>query len=209
MMLQACGLALERGQRRLFSDLNLSVQSGHALCVVGPNGAGKTSLLRVLAGLLSPSEGRVTWRGQTWLADRETLHRELLYVGHQSGLKDDLSAIENVQFSSALRGVACSVAQAREALAQAGLAGKAGLPVRCLSQGQRRRVLLSQLLLQPRPGLAVLDEPFNALDQGAARWLSSSLVAWLTGGGVLVYTTHQPAALPESIEQTLPLGKGT
>ncbi|WP_374319413.1 cytochrome c biogenesis heme-transporting ATPase CcmA [Aquabacterium sp.] len=209
MMLQADGLALERGQRQLFSDLNLCVRSGQALRVVGPNGAGKTSLLRVLSGLLPPSAGCVQWRGKPLSSDRSRLHGELLYAGHQSGIKDDLSAIENVRFGAALRGRRCNESQARAALSEAGLGGRVRQAAGLLSQGQRRRVLLAQLLVQPVPALAVLDEPFNALDQGAVQWLTGVLHDLLDAGGVVVYTTHQNATLRAGAEQSLVLRGGT
>jgi heme exporter protein A len=195
MTLQAKGLAFERGQRRLFSDIAFEVGAGEALLVKGRNGSGKTSLLRVLCGLAQPLEGEVFWRGRPVIQQRETFHQDLLYIGHGQGLKDDLSAWENVHFNAVLADQLCTPAQALAALEEVGLSAKADLPARVLSQGQRRRVLLARLALTPADKVAsrllVLDEPFVALDGESVQALRGLLERQLAGGATLVYTTHQ------------------
>jgi heme exporter protein A len=198
MTLQASQLAYARGNRKLFDSLDLEVQPGEALRVVGRNGSGKTSLLRVLSGLSEPLKGRVLWRGQAIRALREDFNQDLIYVGHGSGLKDDFTASENVQISAALAGRKCSEADARDALTLVGLRDRAHLPARVLSQGQRRRVVLARLAIRPVARLAILDEPFNALDQESVDVLSSLLSRQLSEGAVVVYTTHQSQTLAAS-----------
>ena len=199
MTLQAKGLAFERGQRRLFEGLGFEVRPGEALRVRGRNGSGKTSLLRLLCGLAPPMEGEITWRGRPVSAQREAFHRDLVYIGHGQGLKDDLTAWENVHFNAVLADEPCSQALARAALDEVGLADKADLPARVLSQGQRRRVLLARLALTPPDKLAsrllVLDEPFVALDSESVDALTMLLARQLAAGATLVYTTHQDLAI--------------
>jgi len=190
MGLQARQLALARGNRPLFEGLDFEVGAGEALRVLGPNGSGKTSLLRVVCGLSCAHGGEVRWRGQLVDRARADVQRDLLYIGHAPGLKDDLSACENLQFSARCSGRACSHEQALRALTQLGLRPHAHLPARVLSQGQRRRVVLARLALESAPRLVVLDEPFTALDTDAVALVAGLLRLHLAAGSTLLYTTH-------------------
>ncbi|MGQ0598013.1 cytochrome c biogenesis heme-transporting ATPase CcmA [Aquabacterium sp.] len=211
MTLQASQLAYARGNRKLFEGIDFEVGSGEALRIAGRNGSGKTSLLRLLCGLAQPLKGEVRWHGQSIHRHREGLHQALSYVGHAPGLKDDLSAWENVQFNAVLAGQACTKQQALDALTQLGLQAKAQLPARVLSQGQRRRVLLARLALphtlSGAPRLLVLDEPFVALDQESVQVLATLLNQQLAQGATLVYTTHQPQRLQAAQHHELTLGE--
>ena len=192
--LQLVNLQCIRARRVLFSGLTLDVPAGHVLRVQGPNGAGKTSLLRMICGLLSPHAGEVLWKGRNIARLREEYSRELTFFGHLAGLKAELSPLENLLVTAALSDVACDSATALQALAAAGLGGHERMPVRALSQGQRRRAALARLMLSPTP-LWVLDEPFNALDQAATQWLLALIGAHANRGGIIVLTSHQSVAL--------------
>lgn len=178
-MLEARGLACERGGRELFRDLDLALAPGEAALVTGPNGAGKSSLLRVLAGLLPPSAGTVAWAGR----EEADFH----YVGHGDAVKPALTASQNLAFWVRLAGQG-SVAAGLEAV---GLVSLAGLPARLLSAGQRRRLGLSRLFAAPAP-LWLLDEPTAGLDEAAAEAFVCGLEAHLAGGGAAVIATHVP-----------------
>ncbi len=190
-----------RGQRSLFKGLDLTVLPGHLLRLQGANGAGKTSLLRMICGLLAPAQGEVLWRGRRIGALREEFSKDLVYLGHAAALKDDLSALENLVTASVLGGRQVDAAQARGALAAAGLGGRERAPARVLSQGQRKRVGLARLVLSSSSPLWVLDEPFNALDHAATAWLLSLVTAHTARGGIVVLTSHQSVALPDSVLQ--------
>ena len=205
MALTGTQLACERGGRRLFAGIDVEVGAGEALWVQGDNGSGKTSLLRLLCGLLAPTLGTVQWCGQSLHRLREDFHRELLYIGHAPGLKDELSAAENLQFGVRLRGGEGDARDAEAALDRVGLRRQAHLPVGRLSQGQRRRVALARLHLPRRPRLLVLDEPFAALDAAASGRLEAALAHHLSEGGTVVYTTHQAQALRSGRLRTLAL----
>ena len=200
-MLELQAVACVRGGRTLFSDVNMALQPGQLLRVSGVNGAGKTSLLRMLCGLLAPAQGRVLWQGQPIASLRDEFNRQLVYVGHAAALKDDLSALENLQTAGVLGGSVSSGRDALAALAQAGLRGRERVPARILSQGQRRRVALARLELSGASKLWVLDEPFNALDNAATAWLLALVSAQLARGGVVVLTSHQPVALADEVQQ--------
>ena len=183
--------------------MNIAVQPGQLLRVQGPNGAGKTSLLRLMCGLLAPAQGDVLWQGQSVAALREEFGRQLIYLGHAAALKDDLSSLENLLAATRLSGGVASAAQAADALAKAGLRGREAAPVRTLSQGQRRRVSLARLVLGGDAALWVLDEPFNALDTLATAWLVGLISEQLTGGGIVVLTSHQSVNFAATVQQVL------
>lgn len=201
-------LAGVRGDRVLFAGLAFELGAGEALWIRGPNGAGKSTLLRLLCGLSAPEQGSILWSGQDIRRLREDYRRELLLLGHAAGVKDDLLAWENVFYGARLAGHPCTAGQAREALAKLGLDGVAHLPARVLSQGQRKRVALARLCLPHRPRLLLLDEAFTALDQAAAQALSQLLGEHLGQGGLVVYTTHQPVAVPAGALRQLDLSVG-
>lgn len=198
-------LGCSRGGRPLFQGVSLQLRPGQLLRVQGPNGAGKTSLLRMMSGLLLPSQGQVLWRGQAVAALREAFGRERVYLGHAAALKDELSPLENLEAACALAGKACQPSLALQALAAAGLADFAHLPARRLSQGQRRRAGLARLGLCSHAPLWVLDEPFNALDTAATTWLEGLLREHLQRSGVLVLTSHQGRPLADLPQQVLSL----
>ncbi len=198
-------LACSRGTRRLFGGVNCSVRAGELMRVQGPNGAGKTTLLRTLCGLSMSTEGEVRWCGQSVAHERDSFHRDLIYIGHAAALKDDLSARENLLAACLLGGQHPSDAQVLGALRAAGLRHREHLPSRSLSQGQRRRVSLARLVLVlgESSRLWVLDEPFNALDTDATAWLLGVLEAQLRRGGIVVLTSHMPVAIDPALPQVV------
>jgi len=187
-------LACTRGDRPLFSGLDFQIQSGQWLHVRGSNGAGKTSLLRQLAGLSRPAEGHVLWNGTDILRDGHEYRRALLYLGHPAGVKDDLTVLENLRISASLDGAPLDETAALSALVRIGLRGREDLPVRVLSQGQRRRALLARLIVRPAH-LWILDEPFNALDVRAVEMVCDLVREHLARGGMAVLTSHQAIPL--------------
>ncbi|PZO11105.1 MAG: heme ABC transporter ATP-binding protein CcmA [Burkholderiales bacterium] len=199
------GVACVRGGRSLFSGLSLHLPAGQLLRVAGANGAGKTSLLRLMCGLLTPTEGQVLWRGQPLGSQRERWGQELVYLGHAAALKDDLSPLDNLLTACTLGGQRVDRSAALQALADAGLRGFERTPARRLSQGQRRRCGLARLVLARTAPLWVLDEPFNALDTAATAWLEGLIRAQLLRGGSVVLTSHQGVALDDTPQQVLKL----
>ena len=131
-MLTAQGLACLRGDRLLFKNVGFELNAGGLLYVLGENGSGKSSLLRMLCGLLMPEEGAVFWDGKKIKQDAENYLSILTYIGHLNGLKDDLTALENLQISARLSGYDVGDSEAVAALAAIGIARCANLPSRCL-----------------------------------------------------------------------------
>jgi heme exporter protein A len=204
-MLEAVNLECVRGDRTLFSDLSFSLESGVLLRVAGTNGSGKTSLLRILCGLLSPTQGEVRWRGSDIRSLREEYWKEIIYLGHSNAVKDELTAIENLMVASTLAGMDVSREEASEALRCFGLAHCAALPAKVLSQGQRRRVSLARLILSEKLPLWILDEPFIALDTAAVDYMQTLIAQHVARGATVVLTTHQEAPIATATLVTIDL----
>ncbi|AWA38633.1 heme ABC transporter ATP-binding protein CcmA [Pseudomonas fluorescens] len=187
-VLQTVALACERDLRLLFDNLELRLASGDMVQISGPNGSGKTSLLRLLAGLMQPTDGQVLLNGKPLGEQRSELARNLLWIGHAAGIKDLLTPEENLAWLCALHQPAERDA-IRQALAAVGLRGFEDVPCHSLSAGQQRRVALARLYLDSPP-LWILDEPFTALDKQGVAQLEEHLAGHCERGGLVVLTTH-------------------
>jgi heme exporter protein A len=196
-------LHLWRGEAHVLRGVSLRVAAGECLQITGANGSGKTTLLRALCGLAPLEEGRVRWRGADIAADLQAYHGELAYLGHDNGLKGDLSPAENLHYAVGLRRHV-SRDEIAAALAHAGVDAARGVPLRRLSAGQRRRVALARLPLM-HAALWLLDEPGSNLDAAGQSVLAQLLNVHTGAGGVAVVATHQPLELPASAQRSLSL----
>jgi heme exporter protein A len=196
-LLQATGLAAFRGERLVFRDLDFTVAAGGALLLTGPNGSGKSTLLRLLAGLLGPAAGTLTWDGADALADLPAHARRVAYLGHQDAVKPALTAVENLRFAARLSGGAVGTA-----LAAVGLQDLADLPTRMLSAGQRRRLALARLALS-QAQLWLLDEPTIGLDRASVQRFGAMLEAHRASNGLMIAATHLPLPVGDARELAL------
>lgn len=187
--LQLVDLACRRGERMLFERVQLEVPAGRMVWLRGRNGRGKTSLLRLVTGLASPEQGRVLWGGEP-IRKSLSYRRELVHIGHANALKEDLTVTESLVFLAHIHGRDASAHAVQRALDMFGLLSRQRAPVRTLSQGQRRRVALARLALESRPGLWVLDEPFDALDVEGSGRLYELLADHQARGGSVLLTSH-------------------
>lgn len=197
-------LSCERDSRLLFEHLSLDLSSGSMLQVMGPNGSGKTSLLRILAGLMPPSEGAVRLESNSG-SSVMPLNQMLLWMGYATGIKMLLTAEENLSWLCSLHQQPQSQSQIWQALAAVGLRGFEDVPCYSLSAGQQRRVALARLYLNPPP-LWILDEPFTALDPQGVTQLEQHLVRHCEVGGLVILTTHHTLTLTPARFTTLALG---
>lgn len=179
-----------RGDRWLFSGLSFKLSCGQLLHIEGANGCGKTSLLRILCGLSPPAAGEIRWRDQPIWRERHRFLKELAYLGHHTGVKGELTPLENLTLASRLYRIRPD-ADLDEILIRAGLGGHERTLARALSAGQRQRIALARLLLQEAT-LWILDEPFTSLDQDGTAWVKTLLEEHLKRGGMVVLTSHQP-----------------
>jgi heme exporter protein A len=173
----------------VFSHLGFEAAAGEVLAVTGPNGAGKTSLLRMIAGLLTPAGGSIGFEG----GDAElTLPEQAHYLGHRDALKPALSVAENLAFWRDFFGG--EAGDAAQGLAAMGLDHTSHLPAAYLSAGQRRRLSLARLLAIRRP-IWLLDEPASALDSAGQSLFAGMMREHLARGGLIVAATHGPLGI--------------
>ena len=193
-MFSVSNLSCSRGDKRLFSGVSFALQPGQWLHLEGDNGVGKTSLLRLACGLSALEQGEIQWQGQPVSQNSDEFRANLAYLGHQLALKEDLTPLENLRADAAIAGRALSLADAKSALVQLGLKGREHLPVRVLSQGQKRRTALARLWVSSAK-LWILDEPFVALDNAAQNVLSGVINSHLSKQGMVLLTSHQAVSL--------------
>ena len=191
-------LACRRGERLIFRGLDFTLEPGGALVLGGPNGSGKSSLLRLMAGLLPPHSGTLSWAGAPIARDKAAHRARLHLIGHQDAVKPVLTVAETVALWSGLRGTPGHAAGA--AIERLGLDDLADAPCRLLSAGQRKRLSLARLLASAAP-LWLLDEPTTGLDAASTDNLEDILAEHRAAGGIVVATTHIPLALADA--QTL------
>ena len=203
-MLEVVNLTCVRGTRRLFKDLTFSASEGELVELRGSNGSGKTSLLRILCGLAAPAAGDVRWNGRSIRKLGEEYLASVAYLGHQNGVKDELTAIENLRVSSALSGRPLAESEAQEFLARVGLTQQQNLPARVLSAGQRRRLGMTRLLAS-RARLWILDEVLTSLDDKAMNLSREFIMEHLQRNGIAIVATHQDLNLPAPKIQQLRL----
>jgi heme exporter protein A len=189
LSLTAEKLACVRGDRQVFSGVAFEVKSGEVLVVEGANGVGKTSLLRLIAGFLPPAEGVVTIAtDQDAVRDGEERGRLVGWLGHQDGIKPQLSVAEQLEFFAHIYGVRTEL---DGVLIRVGLLRQRGLPCRYLSAGQKKRLGLARLVVSARP-LWLLDEPFAALDTNGRALAGELMQAHCARGGIVVAASHDP-----------------
>jgi putative hydroxymethylpyrimidine transport system ATP-binding protein len=178
------GLTLRFGPRTIFENLDLTLNGGEFAVLLGTSGVGKSSLLKIVAGLARPTEGRVT------ATDGLPLTQRIAYMGQQDLLYPWLTAVENVMLGSRLRGEAPDRGRALHLLGRVGLAERAKALPSELSGGMRQRCAIARTLYEDRP-ILLMDEPFSALDT-FTRARVQDLAAELLQGRTVLLITHDP-----------------
>ena len=179
-----------RGERVIFTNLNFSINEGEVLYLKGPNGSGKSTLLRLMAGLLPPTSGALTWNNK-YINDDERLFRSLIhYVGHQDAIKTGLTVEENLHFWAEMNSYMKEAGTVQKALKEFSLDNLSTLPARFLSAGQRKRLNLARLSATSAP-LWLLDEPSNSLDSDSVKILSRAISEHQQKGGMVAIATHE------------------
>jgi len=172
-------------------DVSLEVRAGEVLGLVGPNGAGKTTMVRMLCGLLEPTEGSVEIGGHSVASDPLAARSSLGYVPDGAPLYPNLSPRQHLMLVGRLHGMSDEEtnAEAVRLMEHLDLAERIDDPVGTFSRGMRQKTALACALLA-KPKLLVLDEPLSGLDAPSAAMLKAILRGWADRGGAVLYTSH-------------------
>lgn len=195
--LSVFNLRCVRGDNLLFEGLNFELNKGRCLHVIGSNGSGKTSLLRIICGLNSSETGHISFDGEPIL-NVEDVRANIAYIGHKDGLKNELTALENLRFQQRLDG-AINEDHLDNCLARLKILRCADLPAQSLSFGQRRRLSFARLLLNTKR-VWILDEPFTGIDAQGRELIEDLCVRHLQNNGSILMTHHQSLEASELSE---------
>nr|WP_239521929.1 alpha/beta fold hydrolase [Geodermatophilus sabuli] len=187
-------------------DLSFEVRRGQVLGLLGPNGAGKTTSLRMLMGLIRPTEGRISIFGHAAAAGAPVLSRLGSFV-EGTGLQPHLSGRDNLRLYWAATGRPAADAHMDEAIAVAGLGAAIDRPVRRYSQGMRQRVAIAQAMLG-LPDLLVLDEPTNGLDPPQIHAMREVLRSYAATGRTVIVSSHLLSEIEQTCSHVVVMAKG-
>ncbi len=194
MLLSCKNISCSRGQDVLLDNINLDIESGKPLIFTGSNGSGKTTLLKTIAGLIPPQKGAITWENINIKDCYKEYSENLEYVGHKTGLKNELTVEENLDFWAEIHNTKEAVVPA---IMYFGLAEIFDVPVAKLSEGQKRRVSLARLLCCPSM-IWLLDEPTVNLDEDGKNMLRNIIITRAEQGGIVIITTHADLNIPNA-----------
>ncbi|MGC6484702.1 MAG: heme ABC exporter ATP-binding protein CcmA [Candidatus Puniceispirillales bacterium] len=214
-LLMASGLTHGFSGRVLFRQIGLRLDAGEITILRGDNGTGKTTLLRMLAGLMTPLAGQITIDGVGLRDDRVRAAGRMVFIGHRDGLAAELSAREAIGLWAQSRGLTPDETALKAAFESLGLAASMDQPVRVLSAGQRRRCGMVRLALIDALGanqaipLWLLDEPTTAMDTTAVAAFAGLLRRHAERGGGILMTSHLELPLSEARQVILGDLEGT
>jgi len=208
-MIEAMGLSKRFGSVEAVRNVTFTARDGEITGLLGANGAGKSTCLRMLYGVLTPESGRACIDGIDILGETSKARSHLGVMPHATGLYDNLTARENIQYFGTLHGMPRKVLRSR--IAQ--LAGRLGMQefierrVKGFSQGQRIKVALARALVHD-PGNVVLDEPTNGLDVMAIRNLREMLLALKAQGRCVLFSSHVMQEVAALCDRAVIIGRG-
>jgi ABC-2 type transport system ATP-binding protein len=208
-MLQLVDLGRRFGTRWAVRDLNIVLKEGEVVGFLGPNGAGKTTSIKMIAGLLVPSTGKVVVDGKDTAVDPEGAKMRLAYIPDRPYVPERLSARELLSYVAGLYGLPDDVVDdvGMRELARFGLRGREDDLLGTYSHGMRQRVLLAAALMRT-PRLLLVDEPMVGLDPQGMRLVKRVLQDVAAQGAVVLMSTHTLDVVEEVCDRVLVMGKG-
>lgn len=188
---EVAGLVAVYGRVPVLRGVDLAIAEGESVAVMGPNGAGKSTLMKCLVGAVRPAAGHISWFDEATTRG-DYVRRQIGYVGQESGLYAELTALENLLFAGRMNGVANVHDRAAVLLAEGGIEPQAHRLAGQLSQGMRQRLAIARALVH-EPRLIVLDEPSSHLDAAGRQWLERQFERWRRAGQTVCFASHEPA----------------
>jgi heme exporter protein A len=204
-VVDARGLTKVYGRQRALAGVDLTLRAGETTALLGPNGAGKSTLVGILATLVSPTAGSVTYGGNE--PGEDALRGAIGVIAHESHCYGDLSGHENLVFFARLYGVADARAVADALLARVGLSDAASRPARTYSRGMLQRLSVARALVH-KPRLLLADEPFTGLDRAGVALLAELLAEERARGCIMVVVTHDFDAVAPLVDRVVVLARG-
>jgi ABC-2 type transport system ATP-binding protein len=208
-MLEVCSLTKRFNGIPVVEDVSFTLRPGEILGYVGPNGAGKSTTVKMIIGLLEPSEGQIRFQGRSVIEDLPGFQARIGYVPEEPHLYPHLSGREYLQLAGRLRGIPRSILEPKidEFLRLFSLWEDRHCSVSAYSKGMRQKILLSAALLH-NPDLLILDEPLSGLDVTTALVLRELMAGLAARGCMILYSSHVLDVLEKVCSRVLILCKG-
>ena len=208
-MLEVCHLTKRFNGIPAVEDVSFAIRPGEILGYVGPNGAGKSTTVKMIIGLLEPSEGQIRFNGASIIDDLPAFQSRIGYVPEEPQLYPYLSGREYLQLAGRLRAIPHHVLEPKidEFLRLFSLFDDRHTPVSSYSKGMRQKILLSAALLH-NPEILILDEPLSGLDVTTALVLRDLLDELAAQGRMILYSSHVLDVLEKICSRVLILNNG-
>jgi ABC-2 type transport system ATP-binding protein len=208
-MLEVCSLTKRFNGIPVVEDVSFTLKPGEILGYVGPNGAGKSTTVKMIIGLLEPSEGQIRFQGRSVIEDLPGFQARIGYVPEEPHLYPHLSGREYLQLVGRLRGIPRAILEPKidEFLRLFSLWEDRHCSVSAYSKGMRQKILLSAALLH-NPDVLILDEPLSGLDVTTALVLRDLMAGLAARGCMILYSSHVLDVLEKVCSRVLILCKG-
>ena len=193
----------------MVSDVSFIAASGEVTGYLGPNGSGKSTTLKMITGLIEPSEGEILFDGVPIMRNRIAHKQRLGYVPEEPHLYPHLTGAEYLEMVGQLRGIPDREVTNKTAgfLRLLGLTGDRDVPISSYSKGMRQKILLAAALLH-NPDLVLLDEPFSGLDVNSALVLRGVIRELAARGKVVLFSSHELDTVERVSSRIVILHKG-
>jgi heme ABC exporter ATP-binding subunit CcmA len=203
------GFQISKGYHhfQVLREVSFEVEEGECFALFGPNGAGKTTLLKILSTLQRPTSGTFQMMGLDGVKDRDKVRNLFLLVGHGSYLYNELDALENINFSLALRGISRTDQEVKKALDRVDIGPFARFKVRAFSEGMKKRLAMAKTILV-HPKVLLLDEPYSALDESGMGLVNQFMKDITEQGTAILMTTHNRTKTAEVAHRAACLQQG-
>jgi heme ABC exporter ATP-binding subunit CcmA len=205
---ECAGLAHRFGAKWALRGVSFRVEPGEIVALVGRNGSGKSTLVRAIATALRPTRGTARVYGRDIRTDAGGVREIAALVGHDTGVYDDLTVVENLSFACRMAGEDDNPARILAVVERVGLAHEAQARARNLSAGQQRRIALARVLLRPVK-LLLLDEPYTSFDEEGVAQVNELLAGLRADGGAAIVITHDIERARRVVDRTVRLDAGT